>query len=679
METAVARIEVLIALMEAAGRWEQLFAWNETLAAGVSPWLDLACAKGRNLRYEYEEGDRLLARAYAAFEHREEAFGIQAVTLQMGTVAIQQGQIAKAVSLLGPLREDLAREHPLRGRALHSLGRAYVRLGQINRGVQILEEALSVQRKHNDRASVAYINQDLYIAYLRRGEVNKAQAALHEYVALIRQRKDRVRLALALNNLGYFYHQQGQFTLAKDALQEGLQIAAYMSDRRSEGYLCWSLGDLHRDIDEPDTAVYCYERALHTIDDGEPTLRLAVLLSFSVLRRWQGSRHEAMRLAEEAEAIAYEYEIRVEELFAQALQITCRADTDNAQGLLTALNAIKDELVELGAVEQTVRVYAFVARLRLLSDQRNQAQDTLSRAAELAGEGLFPLALECAYTPLLEEYVREAKAFDELVAYIDHIQDAADSEQIESSLAVDATYEIAVRTFGAISIQRDGQATHWAAAAAKRLFLYLLFEGRHTREDISLVFWPDKSAERVRSNFHTTVHRVRQALGESSLVYERPFFQINPHITVWCDAHELREAVETAQLLPVSDARAEELYRKACDLYQGRFLPGFEDDDWVQPRQTFYEDLHNRALIGLGRCIRERGDGENAEMVFKQALELDNLDEAVHRELIITYAQRGDKHLIARHRDLVIGVFESELGVLPSQDLLDLIDLLLSE
>jgi two-component SAPR family response regulator len=54
----------------------------------------------------------------------------------------------------------------------------------------------------------------------------------------------------------------------------------------------------------------------------------------------------------------------------------------------------------------------------------------------------------------------------------------------------------------------------------------------------------------VRSNFHTTLYRARQALGERVIVFHDGFYRINPDLDLWCDAHELEKLVRQARFMP---------------------------------------------------------------------------------------------------------------------------------
>src|SRR5690606_270050 len=127
-----------------------------------------------------------------------------------------------------------------------------------------------------------------------------------------------------------------------------------------------------------------------------------------------------------------------------------------------------------------------------------------------------------------------------------------------------ATFSLRVITLGREEVIRDGvpiPSTGWRAAAAREIFLYLLFAGPKTGGELSLVFWPDSSADQVRANFHTTLLRARQALGADVILYDKELYFINPDLDVWCDALQFERLARQANMLPAHDARAEDLRR----------------------------------------------------------------------------------------------------------------------
>ena len=212
----------------------------------------------------------------------------------------------------------------------------------------------------------------------------------------------------------------------------------------------------------------------------------------------------------------------------------------------------------------------------------------------------------------------------------------------------------------------------WRAHRAKEFFLYLLLEGAQTREDLSLVFWPNSSTKRVRSNFHTTIYRMRQALGENVITYENGRYKINPEIDVYCDARVMETLVKEAHLLLPTDVRTEDLYYRAIQLYQGDFLPSL-DTSWADIRHHQLQELYIEAHVGLGKCAHARRSYKEAIALYSRALDSDPYREEIYRAMFLCYADLGELHqLMSQYREME-RLFQTDLGVSPSPETADLV------
>jgi DNA-binding SARP family transcriptional activator len=201
---------------------------------------------------------------------------------------------------------------------------------------------------------------------------------------------------------------------------------------------------------------------------------------------------------------------------------------------------------------------------------------------------MYGAVAEIMHTPLLEAFVtRSSVRYADVIQGVSRLRKAqlkpTNIITLRDKIEANSVYSLRVQTLGKEIIERDGVlvlSTEWRAAAARELFFYLLFGGSQSRERISLDFWPDSTPARVRSNFHTTLYRVRQALGENIIVYKEDSYAVNPDLDIWCDAHEFEILVKKARPLSFRDARTEDLWFHAATLYQGEFLPQLEGE-WV--------------------------------------------------------------------------------------------------
>ncbi len=661
----------------AQGKVETLLNWADKLGHSYvqSPRLLYACGIIHTDRYEYAEAEAELQAAETGFQQQQDSVGIGDVHIQQALIKLQRGKYAEAIEQVTPLVDGSFSQANLHGRALKILGVARLRLGQVEAAVMNLIAAIPLYRADGDVYALANVLQDLSVAYTRLGRLDEAGACLQEVVALRRELGHSSALALALNNLGYYYHQHSNYIQATETFEEGLSVVARAPARRAESSLRWSFADLQRDRGAFDDALLLYRKALELMNGSEPALQCAILVNFSILRRWQGNLYEAILYAEEATVLAQAHSVALEGLTAQAALWAARALLNRADEALLNLDTITSRLREQGAQYELMRVTSLCAHAALLCGDKQTAECYLESAAEIAQKigSAQPLAAEINHTPALESLINEqSQKYEALLRDLKRLRDAQIKVNINihvnsSNVAVD-TYSLRVFTLGQESIVRNGEpvpSSEWRAIGAKDLFFYLLFMGPVTREQIYLTFWPNASARQARSNFHMTLYRARHALGANVITFQDDLYQINPDVELWCDADSLENLTRQARLLPPRDARTEDLWRRAVKLYRGGFLLSIYSD-WVAPRRAALHDLYLEALIGLGECARARRDFTEAIHAFERALAVEPYREDIHRAIMTCYAEKGDKRKIQVHFQELRKLFRRELAIEPS-------------
>jgi DNA-binding SARP family transcriptional activator len=330
---------------------------------------------------------------------------------------------------------------------------------------------------------------------------------------------------------------------------------------------------------------------------------------------------------------------------------------------------------------ELTQVLGLQAHAALLSGDATTAGQTLVQAISVGRNrrSLQTLIAEIGHAPALEALVTtHPDRFEPLMRGLKQLRDAQPKEPVSASSGRGEsgkyTYSLRILTLGQESIERDGEhipVAEWRATTAREVFLYLLFNGRQSRERISLVFWPENSTRRVRSNFHTTLYRIRQALGENVITFQDGLYLVNPDLDVRCDATQFEQLAVQARLLSPRDARTEDMWRRARELYQGEFLPSL-DAEWVVPRRESLQEVYIEALIGLGKCMRARHDVKGALEAFRQALEVDPYQEDAHRSIMNCYADLGEKKRILDHLQGLQIRLRRDLAIEPSEETLTL-------
>ena len=244
----------------------------------------------------------------------------------------------------------------------------------------------------------------------------------------------------------------------------------------------------------------------------------------------------------------------------------------------------------------------------------------------------------------------------------------------------DVIYSLRIVTLGQSLVIRDGKAipnTAWRPAA-RDMFLYLVFTKQATRDDVCLSFWPDSPAKRARDNFHATMHRIREVLGENTVIlHDDNTYQINPDISIWCDAYELESLAAQARILPFADARTEDLWQRCIGLYNGDFLPSL-DFEWTANTREQLHEIYVEALIGLGRSAQARGDSRQAIETYKRALSAEPYREDVHLAIMSCHIAKGAKHKALAQLNQLKQLLRKDLGVGPSKETLQMANALLS-
>lgn len=661
------------------GKVETLLNWRARLEGAdvYIPRLLCACAKISIERYDYEATEKALQQAETGLTAQLDPDGYAEVQIIRAMLYLQKGEYAGAVELAKPLVD-----HPhFGGRALTTMGVASLFLGQLERAAHYLEQALPVYRADGDAYALSQMLQNLQVVYNRLGNIEQASACLQEVVALRRELGSGGALALALNNLGCHYYQHSDYEQALNTLREGLSVVARVSNRRAESYLLWSLGDIERDRGNFDEALQLYNKALELHSTNEPSLRCSVLMSMSVLRRWQSRYEQAAALAREAADLADRNGLLLESPVAQMHLWAARAYLGRADEALLHLETIVNNLRVKGQQMELAQALILCAVAALGNDDETTAQMHLKAALEAARNlsSMQPLAAEVFHTPALHDLSPDMPGYAIFMRDFNKLRDAHyTSVQISAgsgaNLIPQDTYSLRVCTLGTESIERDGTkipSSAWRAAKAREIFLYLLFNGAQNREQICLEIWPDSSMQKARQNFHTTMHRARQAVGLNVINFDEEIYQINPEVDVWCDARELDDLARQANHLSRRDPRTEDLLRRAVSLYKGDFLMSV-DADWASALREKLRATYLDALIGLGECARARSDYRAAINAFKRALDIDPYREDIMRAVMMCYGELGEKSQALSHFHKLRALLWEDLATEPSPETLAL-------
>ncbi|RIK33811.1 MAG: hypothetical protein DCC55_34225, partial [Chloroflexi bacterium] len=233
--------------------------------------------------------------------------------------------------------------------------------------------------------------------------------------------------------------------------------------------------------------------------------------------------------------------------------------------------------------------------------------------------------------------------------------------------------------FGPPRLERNGQPVEIQLRKAMALLAYLAVTGQtHSRDALATLFWPEKNQQTARANLRRTLFDLGQLAAEQVLDATQETVGLHPSTTIWLDTATFQQGL--ANCLPpnppaesLSAANVARLIEIA-DLYTDDFLAGFtlpdcpEFDDWQFFQREELRRSYAMLLQQLTLTHETQGKLEDAARYARRWLQLDPLEEAVHRRLMALYAQAGQPAAALRQYDECVRLLAEELEVEPEEE-----------
>jgi ATP/maltotriose-dependent transcriptional regulator MalT/DNA-binding SARP family transcriptional activator len=211
----------------------------------------------------------------------------------------------------------------------------------------------------------------------------------------------------------------------------------------------------------------------------------------------------------------------------------------------------------------------------------------------------------------------------------------------------------------------------WARPMAARVVRFLLLNsGSAVPEDVLFeAFWSDRPADSARQHLAVAISRARKVLdlpgAEQSVIdaRERTYrLRLREHDSV--DVNEFEHAATDALAATGGDRHA--ALARAAALWTGEPLPEDRYAAWSLPWRTRLMDTYAQLLGALVDSSQNSGRDHDAVRWGRALLEIDPLDEAAHRRLMIAYARTGRTSHALRQFLECRHALVTELGIEPS-------------
>lgn len=209
--------------------------------------------------------------------------------------------------------------------------------------------------------------------------------------------------------------------------------------------------------------------------------------------------------------------------------------------------------------------------------------------------------------------------------------------------------------------------------------------GSHPRAELATLLWPESDQKRARGALRYTLSIIRKGIGDSWLEADNQQIQLKTEPGVKIDLLRFRRLLADVR---AHEGAASQAPCRACAckleaaaaLYRGDFLAGFglrdsvNFDEW----QFFQTESLRTELAGtlrnLVRYYRSQDRLDEAAAAARRWLQLDPLQEEVHRELMKLYAAAGQVSAALEQFRTCAEILDGEFGVQPSPQTLALKD-----
>ncbi|MEZ4709891.1 MAG: BTAD domain-containing putative transcriptional regulator [Caldilineaceae bacterium] len=232
--------------------------------------------------------------------------------------------------------------------------------------------------------------------------------------------------------------------------------------------------------------------------------------------------------------------------------------------------------------------------------------------------------------------------------------------------------ELDLSFLGAFQAQLNNQpVTAFESNKARALLAYLAIEAAQPwpRAQLAGLFWPEIREVNARDNLRHALANLRAILHDRQrsspfLLVTRQSIQFNIQSLYRLDVAEFVDGI--------APNRAMTTLEDAVKLYSGPLLDGFFLDgcsafeEWLLLTR---ERLHRQmidALYKLGEHFAAQGDFVKAERYARRLLELDNLQEEAHCQLMRILARRGQRSAALQQYEQCRQLLAAALGAPPS-------------
>ncbi len=226
--------------------------------------------------------------------------------------------------------------------------------------------------------------------------------------------------------------------------------------------------------------------------------------------------------------------------------------------------------------------------------------------------------------------------------------------------------QLHISVLGAPEVTLDGRVVKFRTRKTLALLVFLALEpGRHSREKLQNIFWPDNPTG--RGALRSALTYLRAGLGDlEPLVIERGALSLVRSTDICVDAWSLQEMNLGSDL---------EVLEAACHAFRGELLEGVtlgdvpEFNDWLEVQREVLQSHLSRLLAHIMGLHRAAGALDKAVHFARNRVRIASYNEDAYRDLIELLLEQGNRSGALEVLHTCRKYFKRELNTTPSPEL----------
>lgn len=262
--------------------------------------------------------------------------------------------------------------------------------------------------------------------------------------------------------------------------------------------------------------------------------------------------------------------------------------------------------------------------------------------------------------------------------------------------------DIRLRCFGLTELCLRGDLVtedKWIRKKSKILLVFLMSDPTriHTKDEIMDIFFDDLPADKADVVYHSAIYNIRTALkiydiksdkpkrskdktydyNPQYILYEDKTLRLNPDFYYTSESVEFEKHYNKTRLSALSNEEKITHSIKAIEMYKGDFLPGYYDS-WCEELRVKYKNMYITLCEELIKILETEARHEEVIKYSELLLKEDKLNDQVHLSIINAYAKLGNIKMAKSRYEIMLKIYDEELGEKPQPKTLDKITLILS-